>query len=399
MTVRHPGADGPISAAVMRGFGAALAVLGGIAFVGHLWHETANGLASEHGLAFGDDFVNFWSAARLTLLGRTMEVYDVEALHQFQRMVLGGDIHLYHYNYPPSAILLTLPLGALPYLIGLAAWLLGGWFLFALAARHAWPSRPALRDVILFTFAVPAVLLNSMAGQNGTWMAAILGGGLMLMERRPMLGGALLGLLAIKPHLGLLVPLALVCGRHWHALGAFLLAAVAISVASLAIFGVEPWLAYAARASLARQWDLEQGAGVWHWMISVFAGLRQLGTSVPVAYAAQGVSAVAAAAAVAMCWWRPSPAPLRHAVLVLCTLLATPYVLLYDHVVAALVPLWLWPWLGGRSMLRMALLLAAPAFGLILATLFGLGVGWLFIVPVLAFAIATVRTTAAPSPA
>ncbi|WP_029586365.1 glycosyltransferase 87 family protein [Bradyrhizobium sp. URHD0069] len=61
-----------------------------------------------------------------------------------------------------------------------------------------------------------AVFINAVGGQNSTWTAALFGGGLSPLERRPLLAGGLLGLLIYKPQLGLLIPVAL-AGRHWRA--------------------------------------------------------------------------------------------------------------------------------------------------------------------------------------
>src|SRR4029078_5196973 len=97
---------------------------------------------------------------------------------------------------------LTAPLGFMPYAVGLAFWLIAGWLVFYAALRAAIPQGPAL----LVAFATPAVFVNTVNGQNGTWTAALFGGGLMLLERWPVLSGVLFGLLIYKPHLWLLIP-------------------------------------------------------------------------------------------------------------------------------------------------------------------------------------------------
>lgn len=376
---------------LLLGLGALLSIIALSIFALSLLPKTMNGLTSISGLAFGDDFINFWSAPRLAMLGRVDEVYDFERFHRFQQQILGGEIHLYHYSYPPSAILLALPFALMPYLVGWAVWIVGGWAVFALAAWHGWPVRPTAAGVMLYTLALPAVLANNMSGQTGTWMAAILGGGLMLLDRRPILAGALLGLLAVKPQLGLLVPVALLAGRHWRGLGSFLLVAVGLTLASLAIHGAEPWLAYADRTAVLRAWILENGVGVWDWMASPFVAARMLGLPVPVAYGAQALVATLTVSLVALSWRRDAPAGARNAVLVLCALLATPYVQLYDHVVAAFVPLWLWPHARRGYAASAALLLAAPAIGLALALMVSLNIAWLLLVPALALSVSIIR--------
>lgn len=55
-----------------------------------------------------------------------------------------------------------------------------------------------------------------MIEQNGFLSAGLFGGALVLLERRPVLAGALFGLLTYKPHLGLLVPIVLIA--DWHKL-------------------------------------------------------------------------------------------------------------------------------------------------------------------------------------
>ncbi len=340
----------------------------------HLWRETAVGLTDGGTSAFGDDAINFWSAPRLALQGRAAEIYDFARFHAFQKEVLGGPIHLYHYSYPPTAILLTWPLALLPYLAGWAVWLVGGWLVLVVTVRVAWPGGARnWRDPVLYALAMPATLLNSVTGQNGTWMAAILGGGCMLLERRPVLGGALLGTLTVKPQLALLVPVALLAGRRWHALGAFAFTGSALAATSAVLFGLDLWAAYAERAAVLRRWILEDGTGVWHLFASVFATVRHLPASLPVAYAAQGVAALFAVAAVLLVWRRQGTTPSsKNAVLVICTLAATPYVQVYDLVAAALVPLWLMD--GAEDAVRERRRVDAVAVLAVMAPLYGFAV-------------------------
>ena len=81
---------------------------------------------------------------------------------------------------------------------------------------------------LLLACAFPGILANAMVGQNGFVTAALLGGALIFMERRPLLAGGLIGLLSFKPHLGILIPVALVAGGHWR-----VIAAAAVTVALL----------------------------------------------------------------------------------------------------------------------------------------------------------------------
>ncbi len=359
----------------------------------HLKMETAAGLTAGGTLAFGDDTINFWAAARLALLGRVADVYDFARFHEFQISVLGGPIHAYEYSYPPVAVLLTLPLGFLPYLAAVAAWLAGGWVVFAATVRAAWPveGRRA-RGSGVYALALPAVLINWLTGQTGTWTAALLGGGLILLERRPVFAGILLGALVAKPQMVLLVPVALIAGRRWNTLIAGGVTAVVLIALSVVAFGTAPWRAFVAHEPILRGWLLDDGTGVWFLFVSVFVSFRHLPTSLPVAYAAQAASCLIAAGLVARIWMSIGAQSAKNAALVAASLFATPYLLAYDLVAASLVPLWLLPLLTRDGLLRsgawasFAALALAPLLTPIIAHLTGVNIGWMLLLPAMGLA-------------
>ena len=108
----------------------------------------------------------------------------------------------------------------------------------ALAAR-------AGRDWLLPLLAFPAVFWTIGLGQNAFLNAALFGGFTLLLDRRPLSAGMLLGVLCYKPHFGLLAPVAL--HRRPAVAGAFAGAAITVAVAgraSVALFGWGTWTAY-----------------------------------------------------------------------------------------------------------------------------------------------------------
>jgi len=177
-----------------------------------LYRQTQVHWSNGAGRLFGDDFLNYRSGAFLALHGRAAEVYDFNVFHAFERGVAGGAIDFYHYSYPPVLLLLTAPLALIPYVPPLFVWLAAGWYAFYRALRRALPGRGAL----LLALASPAVLINAVGGQNGTWTAALFGAGLGLLDRRPYLAGVLFGLLFIFPALVLAVQAAF-AGRQAEA--------------------------------------------------------------------------------------------------------------------------------------------------------------------------------------
>jgi hypothetical protein len=382
-----------IAITLARCFVAAAAV----GYVVDLWQQTGDHLTNGAGRPFGDDFINYWSGATLALHGRAAQVYDFKAFHLFEQGVAGAGLDFYHYSYPPVLLALTAPLALMPYVPALFAWLAAGWYAFYRALRLAMP------QPVLLALAAPAVFINAVGGQNGTWTAAFLAGGLGLIERRPCLAGALFGLLVYKPHLGLLLPVALIAGRQWRAVAAAAVTSCALVALGAFLYGVDVWRHFADNVTFLRHAILEDSSGVWHRMVSVFVAARRLGATVPEAYAIQAVAALIAAGVVALAWRRDHPLPLKAATLLVATCFATPYLQDYDLVLLVPAAAWLWHAAPGgaagerRLQIACALMLLLPMVAAPLGKLTGLAFGPLFLLPAFALvaqvALATPRQT------
>jgi len=352
----------------LRRIGLIWLVLAAVAYGLDLWMQTRVGLTNGAGRPFGDDFIDFWGAARLALSGQVGLPYDWMAFHRFHEALVGAPLEFYHYSYPPSGTLMWLPFGLVPYPWALAPWLVIGVLLVWLVVRAELPGW----DGLLLTLAAPAVLVNAMGGQNGPYSAALLCGGLMLLPRRPVLAGVVIGLLAYKPHLGLLVPFALAAAGQGRAFVSAAVTVAAVIGISLLAFGPEPWLQYRENADILRVVILENGAHVWHRMVSVFVTGRTWGASEAIAYGAQAVFAGVALVTVVVGWRRLRDWRARAVVLVIGTLFAVPYLNDYDLVIAVPVAAWMttlagqydgldrrWLRLGGIGLIC-APLVAAP---------------------------------------
>lgn len=311
-------------------------VVAAITYAVDLLPQTRGGSSNGLGRALGDDFLNYWSAAFLALQGRAIEVYDFTAFHAFETSVAGSHIGFYHYSYPPVLLLLSLPLALISYVPALGIWLFTTWFGFYRALLLS-----GTEDVLLLSLATPALFVNALLGQNGALTAALLGGGLLLVDRRPIIAGVLLGALAFKPHLALMLPVALIAGQRWRTAGAAAAMVVLLVTASVVMFGVDCWTLYGRNLAILRTLILEDGAGVWHRMVSVFVFAKRLGASADLAYVLQAASALLASYFVGRSWLRDDPAHLRLAMVVVGNWLATPYLQDYDLVVGAFVVVWL----------------------------------------------------------
>lgn len=147
------------------------------------------------------------------------------------------------------------------------------------------------------------------------------------LERRPLLAGALLGGLAFKPQLALIIVPLLLFTRNWRATAAAALSVSVLVVASLALWGVAGWRAFIDASSVARLL-LETGDYGLHKSVSLFSMMRQLGAPLGLSYAVQGLGAVVA---VALIWrLRSSSALLRSAAVCGGVALSTPYLMDYD---------------------------------------------------------------------
>jgi arabinofuranan 3-O-arabinosyltransferase len=362
-----------------------------IVYFFNLLQQTNLGLTNGTGRPLGDDFINYWSAAKLATLQRASEIYDMDAFNAFQETVVGatieyfnyvGPIAFYHYSYSPAMILLTLPLAAMPYVPALGAWLIASFYAFYRSLRLRLP-----RGALLLALATPAVFFNAMAGQNAFWTAALVGGGLCLLERKPIVSGILFGLLIYKPHLALLIPVALLAGKQWQAFIAAAATVVVVLAASVLVFGFDLWSDHLRNASYLRQVIMEEGEGIWHRMVSVFFAARRLGAGVELAYAVQAVSALMAAAVVALAWARQAPASIRYSLLILGIWITTPYLLDYDLVACAFVVAWLstqsaeTPHISRSALVVSALILTVPIATVTIGKAIGLSIGAFFLLP------------------
>ena len=194
--------------------------------------------------------------------------------------------------------------------------------------------------VLLTLLAFPAALINIGVGQNAFLTAALFGGATLLIDRKPVLAGLLFGALCYKPHFGLLIPVALLAGRHWRAIAGAAVSVTVLVLLSGVILGFDTWQTFIV-AMTGSHSIYESGQVDFAAFVSSFGAIRLLGFSPAVAYAVQVGAALAAAASVAMVWRQGLSLPLRAATLAAATLVALPLALFYDLMLAALAMAWL----------------------------------------------------------
>ena len=181
--------------------------------------------------------------------------------------------------------------------------------------------------------AQPSVLVNGFIGQNAFLTSGFFLAGLHLLKTRPLAAGAVLGLLAIKPQLAVMLPVAMVAGRHWQAIAGGALSALLLLLVGLATLGSASHAAFFDMLSIYAGF-VAQGRWPWRELASVYALLRYFGLAAGIAMAIHVAVAAVAAVLVWRSWRHDTPG--KEAVLAAATLLATPYLLTYDGVLLGL---------------------------------------------------------------
>ncbi len=197
------------------------------------------GLVTAPGL-LADDFVEYWAAGRLNVTGG--DPYAADDLLPLERHAGRTAEVLMMWN-PPWTLALVMPFSLLSYPISRLLWLGLSIVLIIVASNWIWElfggmtNRRWLAWALAFTF-FPTIIVLRM-GQIGPVL--LLGvAGFLHFERKERYGlaGALLALLAIKPHLLYLVCLAvpvwcLGARRRWAVLGGATIALVAATLTAM----------------------------------------------------------------------------------------------------------------------------------------------------------------------
>ena len=288
-------------------------------------------LVYPSGRAIGADFVTFWAASDLALSGHAERAYDEAAIVAAERKALPQAQDIYLWHYPPPFQLVVLPLALMPYLWAYGLWLAVWLAIYAVTFRAAFREPPAF----WLAMGASAVYVNALHGQNGLMTAALATGGLLLLERRPLLAGLLIGALCYKPHLGLPLGLLLIAGGYWRAVAGAAIAVAGLCALSALVLGIDVWRAFLANAETARA-VLEGGAVPWHKMASLFATVRLAGGNVGLAYAVHAVAALVVLALTIRAWRGSGPSDLKIALAVSAAVLVSPYLFDYDLAVTVL---------------------------------------------------------------
>lgn len=283
------------------------------------------------GRPLGTDFSNVYAAGKLVIEGAPGAALDPVIHLARQQEIFGADVPLYGWHYPPFFLFIAAALSIFPYTASWIAWQAATFPAYLFTVSRIMSGR----DALIAAAAFPAAYINVTHGQNGFLTAALFGGAMLLLDRRPLIAGLLIGLLAYKPHFGALIPIVLAVSGRWRVFAAATATIVALVLASSLAFGAEIWSAFIENARFTERAIIAGGGPGWAKMQSLYAALRAGGVGQPFAVAAQGALALSIIAALVALWRSPASHETKSAGLIVGSLLATPYALDYDLALAA----------------------------------------------------------------
>jgi hypothetical protein len=279
-------------------------------------------------LVLGRDFLNLWMYGVASFAPDPARFYDVPTYNAALATLLGPGYPGQNWPNPPTALVVMAPFGLLAYFPALLAWFAVSGLAFYLAGRR----EVADWRTLVIVLVSPAALLCVLSGQSSLLTTAALLAIFACLDERPIAAGVLIGLLTVKPQLGILFPFALVASGRWKVFSTAALTAVALLLASVAIGGIESWQDYLVKALPLQREVLQDAAGTaTPFHPTIFMNIRgvvgnHIGEITQLAFTAAAVAAVTAA----FRWRRDGDPPMLQALFFACTVSASPYMGAYD---------------------------------------------------------------------
>jgi hypothetical protein len=331
MSIALPNASENASRDALQAF----VVLGALAFagIGLAYLVTISWVApiprDSTGLVVGRDFLNFWMYGRAAALPDPQRFYDPLVYGRELSALLWPDYPGQNFSYPPTLMLIAAPFGRLPYMPALLAWTVLGLAAFIAVAQQHLLDRRTLIALVLS----PAALFCLMAGQVSLVAAAMLVTIFSWLERRPVAAGILIGLLTLKPQLGLLFPVMLIAGGYWRVFASATMTALALAALTAALFGPQVWIDFVRVGMPVQNYVLvDPKLALEPFCPTIYVNLRGLGASFALAMTGQLIVAALAVAAVVWVFGfrRGASGDLKMALFLACSMCVTPYLLAHD---------------------------------------------------------------------
>ena len=202
-----------------------------------------------------NDFTSFWAAGVIVRDGKGPALYDNDLQRSIQtatrldasssQVMSQNASYLIPFYNPPAMALLMVPLSLLP-----ISWAMLLWSALSLLAMVMAVSLPLKRHpragalvLLLITFGPVCVTLR-WGQMAGFLLLAVSLGMLSLGSGRPLLGGALFGILLLKPQYAAILALVFLAKRRWLELAGMMATGLLVALLSLAVVGLGGAAAY-----------------------------------------------------------------------------------------------------------------------------------------------------------
>jgi hypothetical protein len=179
----------------------------------------------------------------------------------------------------------------------------------------------------------PAAVLCVISGQSSLITAAMLITIFAWLDRRPLIAGVLIGLLTLKPQLGLLLPVMLIASGRWRVFASAAGTTLVLAGAAALVFGPQVWIDFATKGMAASALVLADPERIaTPFYPTIFMNLRGLDLPYGVAMAMQLCFTAGAVAAIgwAFRFRRQADPLLLMALFLACAVGGVPYFLSYD---------------------------------------------------------------------
>jgi hypothetical protein len=331
---------------------------------------------------FGGDFIGFWNAAHRVRHGDIAAIYDPDTWHRILSTTT-GPVSISWFVYPPFTLFGLWPLGNATYNEAVLTWsLVPLAFYFALivllakrsglgaganpACENNWSRTQAY--AVLIAFSLPFLSANLFSGQTGAIIAVFFLGAAYFWTTRPILAGICVGLLAIKPQMGLLMPLALIASGQWRVVAAAATTVLSLIILSTIWLGAAIWTDYLRMSQMFGHFVGRGYDQIKQLALSPYVSLQGAGMPTTLAGLLQVVVSVAVLTVIIRTFWQwrsdkkelgkeeDERLDLRLALLAAGTLLTTPYSLSYDTplLILSVIPLLARSWRDGWDGIELA---------------------------------------------
>lgn len=285
------------------------------------------------------DFAVFWTAGNLALHGTPHVAYVPHLIHLAEEHTVGHNFPAnLPWGYPPLFLCIAAVLACFPVALSFLLWNCTTLLAFG-GTIASITNRPV---TFLAAAVAPWSLISLYIGQDGLFSASIVGSVLLLLNRRPVLSGILLGLLTFKPQLGILFPVVLAFGRYWRAMVWACVGTLLWTGLSVVFFGYGSLLDFFHDLFAFTDGLLIKDGIGWYNFQSLYALARWVGAAGNLCWFLQAVVSVGSVAALAVLWRSDVPFSLKAAGVAAAIPVATPYVFVYDLSVLTVAIAFLW---------------------------------------------------------